>query len=65
MRIIFLLGDFSFYFDLKNYFYSGINGYYPNANGGEGGYDNLKYTVDILIRFINYFLNEFLFSLYG
>ena len=57
----FLLGDFSFYFDLKNYFYSGINGYYPNANGGEGGYDNIKYTIDILIRFINYFLNEFLF----
>ncbi len=56
----FLIGDFSFYFDLESIFYSSLDGYYPNANGGEGGYDQIRYTTDIIIKFISFFLNEYL-----
>jgi hypothetical protein len=57
----FIQGDFLFYFDLKKFLSEGISGYYPNANGGEGGYDQIRYVIDILIRALAYFLNEYLF----
>lgn len=56
----FLLGDFSFYFESKEFFLSGLSGYYPHANGGEGGYDQIRYSVDIILRFIQFSLNDFL-----
>lgn len=56
----FLIGDFSFYFDLKSFFKSGITGYYPNANNGEGGYDQIRYTIDIFIRLLSFILHDYL-----
>lgn len=57
----FLIGDFNFSLSLKDYFNSSLNGFVENANSGEGGIDQIRYTISIIIKFIMYFLNEYLY----